>query len=114
MANHQPQTEAERAFYFALVALLNNRESLAVSPDQFLRLAKAVPEYALRMIEGNRTQLTSTVGTARAKIAWMVMAVEWELKQATAFIADHNLGHESEYTQFMEQRLGSHPQDFTP
>lgn len=113
MAIHQPQTEAERAFYAALVALLNNRDSLAISPEQFLRLGKAVPDYALRMIEGNRTELTSTVGTHRAKIAWMVITLEWELKGATAFIADHNLGHETEYTQFMEQRLEKHPQEFT-
>lgn len=111
---HEPQTDAERAIYSALVVLLNNRGSAAVSPERFLTLCKAAPDYSLRMIEGNRTSLMYTTGHARSPIAQLIMTVEWELKGPTAFIDDHKLGVESEYTQFMEQRIKSHPHEFKP
>jgi hypothetical protein len=111
---HEPTNDKERAFYSALLVLLNNRDSQSISTEQFLTLSRAVPEYALRMIEGNRTDLMYIVGHRRSPIAQMIMTAEWDLKGPSQFIEDHHLGAETEYSDFMQQRLTTNPEEFSP
>ena len=108
-----PKTDAERAFYSALVVLLNKRDMVAISTDRFLVLCRAVPEYALRMIEGNRTSLMYTAGHQRSPIAEMIMTAEMELKGISEFINDHNLAFDNEYVEFIEQQLKANPEQFS-
>jgi hypothetical protein len=109
----EPKTDAERAFYSALLVLLNKRDMVAISTERFLILCRAVPQYALRMIEANRTSLMYTVGRQRSPIAEMIMTAEMELKGISLFIKDHNLAAETEYVHFIEQQLKAYPEQFS-
>jgi hypothetical protein len=113
MMIHKPATDVERNLYDALVLLFSDRSVVPISTQQFLALCKAAPDYALRMIESNRTELMHEAGHVQSKIAPMVMTAEWELKGASTFIEDHKLGVENEYTRFIEQKLKARPDEFS-
>jgi hypothetical protein len=110
----EPKTELERALYSAIIVLLNHREQATITPDRFLTLCRAVPDYALRTIQHNRTDLTYFRGQARSYIAETVILAEWELTGPSAFIEEHHLRAETEYIAFIERRLKSHPDEFSP
>lgn len=117
----EPKTLAEHAFHGAIVTLLNSNEPPTFSLEQFVNLAKAAPDYALRTIESNRSQLTPmllhraeyTPDSARGRTSQFVMTAEWELKGASKFIGDHNIAGETEFTLFMDKRLETHPNAFS-
>jgi hypothetical protein len=109
----EPKTDLEREFYRAVVVLLRNRESLAISLDDFLTLCKAVPAYALRVIDGNRLDLAYHVGQARPEISRMIVTAEWVLKGPSKFIEDHPMVGETEISDFLEARLKTHLHEFS-
>jgi len=106
-----PKSEAERGVHSALTVLVQNRDIALVSQSDLLTICRTAPEYTLRLIDGNRTTLFNTSGDAREEIANLLREIEWDLRGATAVIADHHIGTDD--TNFICKRLNSHPHDFS-
>jgi hypothetical protein len=117
----EPKTETENTFYSAIVMLLSSTGPPSFSQEQFVALAKAVPDYALRLIEANRSDLTPLnlrhhdhqPTSARVRTSEFVMTAEWELKGSSKFIADNGLPSETDFTRFMDDRLERNPNHFS-
>ena len=110
---HEPTNERESAIHGAMLVLLTNCDTELISTEQFLTLCRAAPDYAVRMIDANRVDLMYGSGRQRSSIAEMIMTAEWHLKGPSRFIDEH-LGAETEYLEFIWQRLQSQPGEFSP
>ena len=105
--------ETQQAIFDAMTVLRRSVDRVEISYEQFLKVCRADPAYALNIIKNNRFHMTIQGGTTGSQVASMILSVEWELQGTTQFLAEHADDAMGRYIPIVEQQLQNNPQDFS-
>jgi len=106
-----PKNKYELAVKNVFMLLLGNRNKVLVSRQDLQKICRKAPNYALRLIAHNRTQLLMGQGSKSDETVHLIRTIEWNLRGASEFIKDHRLNTTDQ--KFILERLAENPDDFT-
>lgn len=104
-------SEAQKAIHTAIILLINNRNDVKITKEQLLTLCRTDSDYALDLIEKNKTQLLNARGESELEIIDLIYCTEWNLLGTTEFLIRNKL--EFQFEDFVINQLTQAPADFT-